>query len=341
MNERPDGFLERLYRDSPPEYSFKAENAEEWKQWRQDLRQAFLGDLGIGKEDKPALDPQLLEETACEGYTRQRVSFTTFTGLDMLAYVLIPSDGRLKHPAVVACHGHGYGSREIVGLLPDGTETQGDPGYQKNFALSLVDKGFLVIVPEILGFGDRRLAEDRNKPLGSSSCDRVSSFLLMMGRTMAGMRVAETMRTIDYLESRKDVDGTRIGCMGISGGGLVCSFTAAVDDRIKAAVVSGYANTFHDSVMAMEHCIDNFVPGLVRHAELPDILSLIAPRPLLMESGTEDPIFPIQAFHLAHERIRKAYALLDAEDRVDVDVFIGDHQIGGEKAFPFLVDWLR
>ena len=341
MNERPDGFLERLYLGNPPEYAFKAENADEWRQWKQDLRQAFLGDLGIGKEDKPALDPQLLEETACPGYTRQRVSFTTFDGLDMLAYVLIPTDGRTRHPAVVACHGHGYGSREIVGLAPDGSATQGDPGYQKNFALSLVDKGFLVVVPEILGFGDRRLAEDRDKPLGSSSCHRVSTYLLMMGRTMAGMRVAETMRTIDYLESRNDVDTSRIGCMGISGGGLVCAFTAAVDERIKAAVVSGYAGTFLDSVLSIDHCVDNFVPGLVRHAELPDLLSLIAPRPLLMESGTEDPIFPIQAFHAAHERIRKVYALLDAEARVDVDVFIGNHQIGGEKAFPFLVEWLR
>ena len=76
MNERPDGFLERLYRETRPEYAFKAESGEEWNQWRTDLRAAFLGDLGIGKEDKPALDPQLLEETACPGYTRQRVSFT-------------------------------------------------------------------------------------------------------------------------------------------------------------------------------------------------------------------------------------------------------------------------
>ena len=341
MNERPDAFLESLYREIRPEHAFKAESVDEWKRWRMDLRQAFLADLGIDGLDKPDLAPKVLEETACDGYVRQRVRFTTFEHLDMLAYVLVPTDGKATHPAVVACHGHGYGSREIVGLQPDGSVTRGDPGYQKNFALSLVEKGFLVIAPEILGFGDRRLVEDKDEPLASSSCDRVSSYLLMMGRTMAGMRVAETMRTIDYLESRPDVDASRIGCMGISGGGLVCSFTAAVDERIGVAVVSGYANTFLDSVLAMEHCIDNFVPGLVRHAEMPDLLSLIAPRPLLMESGTRDPIFPIKAFHQAHEQVRKAYALLGAEERLDTDVFEDDHRIWGVKAFPWLERWLR
>src|SRR5690606_22882702 len=122
------------------------------------------------------------------------------------------------------CHGHGYGSREVVGLGMDGKPLK-NPTYQKNFGLELVKRGFLVIVPELLGFGDRRLREDMEKPLDDSSCYRISTYLMMLGRTMAGMRVWETIRTVDYLFTRDDVDCARIGCMGISGGGLVSAFT--------------------------------------------------------------------------------------------------------------------
>lgn len=79
--------------------------------------------------------------------------------------------------------------------------------------------------------------------------------------------------------------------MGISGGGLVAAFASALDERIKAAVVSGYVNTFEASIMAIRHCIDNYVPGLLQDAEMPDIVGLIAPRPLLIESGRTTGFF--------------------------------------------------
>jgi len=69
-------------------------------------------------------------------------------------------------------------------------------------------------------------------------------------------------------------------------------YAAAVEERIKVAVISGYLNTFKDSIMAMKHCECNYLPGILKYGEMYDICSLIAPRPLLIESGKNDPIFP-------------------------------------------------
>jgi len=173
-----------------------------------------------------------------------------------------------------------------------------------------------------------------------SSCHEICTYLLQFGHTMAGHRAYDVMRSVDYLAARPDVDPARIGCMGISGGGLAATFAAALGDPIRAAVVSGYINTFAASILAVHHCVDNYVPGLSRIADLPDLAALIAPRALLMEAGTEDPIFPIGAAKEAYERIRRAYRLLGAEKKLAIDVFEGGHQISGAAAYDWLSEYL-
>jgi len=162
----------------------------------------------------------------------------------------------------------------------------------------------------------------------------------MHGKTMAGARVYDIMRAIDYLSARGDVDAEKIGCMGISGGGLVCAFSSAVDERIKAAVVSGYTCTFKESVMSIRHCIDNYIPGILNAAEMPDIIGLIAPRPLLVESGTEDRWFPVAGTRAAFSRLEKIYGLLGVRDRLEKDIFEGPHEISGKLAYDWLEKWL-
>ncbi len=337
----PDRYLRNLYENSKPKFNFDVRHMDEYTRWRDGLRETFARDLGNFPKHKIELNARTIEEEReYEDYTLERVVYDGDVDLPIPAYILKPKNRPGKLPAIVACHGHGYGSREIIGLNPDGTDNHGDPGYQKNFALKLVKRGFLVIVPDLLGFGDRRMEEDRHKHPNESSCHMISTYLLMMGKTMAGLRVNDIMRTIDYLETRDDVDVDRIGCMGISGGGLVCGFVTALDERIKAAVISGYTNTFRDSVMSVFHCVDNFIPGLVNNAEMPDILGLIAPRPLLIESGSKDPIFPIEAAQRAYEKIKDIYRFLEAEDKIDSDFFEGDHEISGAKAYDWMERWL-
>lgn len=190
--------------------------------WRSQLRTRVKERLGGFPTMAAALNPVLLERITCDGYIRERIEITTYAGLRMPVYLLIPGDGSVtdtKRPAIVACHGHGYGSREISGMEPDGSLRTGEPGLHKDFAVALVKRGYVVAAPELLGFGDRRLEEDRDAPPGVSSCTKIAAHLLMVGKTLAGHRVYETTRVLDYVSTRPEVDSERIGSMGISGGG--------------------------------------------------------------------------------------------------------------------------
>lgn len=308
-------------------------------EWRPVLAAGFTGRLGGFPETPAELQPVLLERVTCSGYTRERIEITTYDGLRMPLYLLIPEQAVPSPvPAVIAVHGHGYGSREITGLNPDGSDREGEAGLHKDFAVSLVKQGYVVAAPEVLGFGDRRLAEDlaSGEP-GRNSCFRLSSALLMTGQTMAGYRIYETMRTLDYLQTRDEVIGERIGIMGISGGGLVAGFTAALDERIRCAVVSGYANTFADSILTRNHCLDNYIPGILLEAEMPDLLGLIAPRGLFLESGNADPLFGPAGTRKALGRLQLIYSAAGQGGQVEADFFAGGHEIHGEPAFA----WLR
>jgi len=90
----------------------------------------------------------------------------------------------------------------------------------------------------------------------------------------------------------------------------------------------------------MHHCVDNYIPGLNQHAEMPDLVGLIAPVPLLLEMGAQDTIFPIEASKGAERHIRRIYRLLGEEDKLDSDIFEGPHEISGVKAYDWLVRWL-
>jgi len=128
--------------------------------------------------------------------------------------------------------------------------------------------------------------------------------------------------------------------MGISGGGTVTTFSAALEPRIRAAMISGYLNTFRDSVMSLSHCIDNYVPGILDWAEMYDVAGLIAPRPLFVESGIEDDIFPIEASKQSFARVRKVYEVFGAAPLAQQEVFNDIHSFYGVQGLPFLAKHL-
>ncbi|MFC9708312.1 alpha/beta hydrolase family protein [Paenibacillus sp. NPDC056933] len=329
-----------LQKQTSPRGRSAYQKGQSLEQWRSQLRTRIKERLGGFPSVAAELNPVLLERISCDGYIRERVEITTYAGLRMPIYVLIPNEVSVTNelrPAIVACHGHGYGSREISGMEPDGSPRRGEPGLHKDFAVALVQRGYVVAAPELLGFGDRRLQEDRDAPPGTSSCTKIAAHLLMTGQTLAGHRIYETIRVMDYVITRPEADPSRIGSMGISGGGLVTAFTAALDERCRAAVVSGYASTFHGSILDRNHCLDNYIPGILREAELPDIIGLIAPRPLLIEAGSEDQVFPLQTAKEAYARLTEIYEHAGARGSLDADFFIGAHEISGAKAY----DWLK
>lgn len=331
----PDLYFSQYIQNIQPQSAFIRER--DVGQWRRELTERLRSLLGTFPDYPAPLAPLLLERTERPDHIRERVEITTYEGLRMPMYILFPQGSeREPRPVMLALHGHGYGSREIVGIDPDGAERKELPGLHKDFALEWVRRGFIVIAPELLGFGDRRLTEDHTADPKKSSCQRLALALLMAGETLAGYRIYETMRALDYVHLREEADTNRIGCMGISGGGMIASLVSALDERIGAAIVSGYANTFEDSILSRSHCLDNYIPGILREARMADLIGLIAPRPLLIEAGSEDKVFPVTGAKRAYTILEQIYEAAGVKEKLAADFFTGGHEISGQIAY----DWL-
>lgn len=263
----------------------------------------------------------------------------------MPCFVLVPQNRAEATPLkpVIALHGHGtWGAKAIV-------KTPGDPlgaalNQQMNydFAGQLARRGYMVFVPEMRGFGERMEAAEHREGEAQwiSSCYAAGVNALLLGKTLLGLRIYDVMRLVDYIRSLPDDLADTLGCVGLSGGGMATFFTTALDSRITCAVVSGYFNTFRSSIMAMRHCLCNFVPGIVRIAEMVDIAGLVAPRPLLIETGARDPIFPSAATQQAYKELQKIYAVFGAVQNLGIDIFQGEHEWSGRKAYDWLAKWL-
>ena len=143
------------------------------------------------------------------------------------------------------------------------------------------------------------------------------------------------MRLVDVLEGLGEVDEDRIGCAGLSMGGEWTMWLTACDLRVKAAVVSGWMCTT-EGVLRVPNCPCWCPPGLLTLCDIAEVHILIAPRPLLFESATEDGCFPIDATRAGYEKVGKGYAAFGAAPRVRQHTFAGGHAWNGGQAYAFM-----
>lgn len=310
-----------------PKAAFAAQTPEEARAWADRWRPELRRMVGALDEPFPPLEATFSDEADVQGIRRVAVEFASRVGLRAKGYLLHPR-GQGKRPAVVCNPGHGTGADALVGVA--------EADYQHQFALEAASRGYVALALEPVGFGRRRSNDQGN------SCLRDTSMAFALGESMIGWRVRDAMAAVSLLIGLGDlVDPERIGMIGISGGGTVSLWAAALDERVAATLVSGYLCTFRDSILAVDHCIDNYVPGMVQTFEMSDIASLIAPRALVAESGTVDPIFPKEGFLAACEAVGRAYSAHGAPDRFAQHLFEGDHVFKGTESFAALDRWLR
>ena len=335
---QPATSLWKEYDPTAAPRAFKAETAAEARRWQRTTRRALAGLLRLEAGERTDPAPRRIEVVDKGDYLREKIVLRTGPRAQMPVYLLLPKGAEGPLPSVVAFHGHGYGVKDIVGLWEDGGERDVPDGYHKDFGVALCRAGFAVAAPEISGFGERQTDFSRLR-LGQgapSTCAHMAFLAFHLGTSAVGIRVRDGLRLVDYLESRPEFDTARLGAMGISGGGMHTFFSTCIDERIRACVVSGYFSTFRESVLAMGHCPCNYVPGLSEFGEMHDLAGLIAPRPMLVEAGTHDPIFPISAVRSGLARARKVYGVFGAGGEVKADIFSGRHQISGARAYDFL-----
>jgi dienelactone hydrolase len=299
-------------------------------EWRVRCRVRLGALLGPFPEPVP-LELETLESVQCQGYRRDTVVFDTEVTMSVPAYLLVP-DGRVSPgPAVLAAHGHGPGKSLVCGLA----ET---PAPNGDYAVQLVRRGYVVLAPDMRCFGERA---DWNPP-DHYVCDTNLVHAVMAGENPLAQNLWDLARCLDVLEAHPLVDAGRIGMVGLSYGGTVTLFLAAWDERVAACVVSGYFSSWAEAhKMPWNMCGSQVLTGMLGQLEHVHLGALIAPRPLLIESGTQDDLFPYTVASAGYERLRAVYATLGAGgDRIAHDVFEGGHQWHGDAAYPFLEKWL-
>src|SRR5437773_7375101 len=291
----PVAYARDRYAQAARRLRFQARTRTEADDWQKTLRAKLTELVGGFPSQRQPLRPITLDTRTFPGYRREKIVFDSSPGISVLAYLLLPEKTRTPAATMICVPGHGRGVDDIVGIGEQGRERTDKAGYQHDFAIQVAEAGMAAVAIEPMAFGCRRDPLNARQGLSRKGCEPAAGAALLLGETMIGWRVWDVMRTIDYIATRPELDARRIACMGISGGGTVTVFATAIEPRIRAALVSGYLNTFRDSVGSLAHCIDNYVPGILNWAEMHDITGLIAPRPLFVESGEKDNIFPIGA----------------------------------------------
>ena len=337
----PVVFTRDRYAAAPRRLRFNARTRSEAEAWQKRLRAKLTELVGGFPASRAPLRPAVLDTRSFPGYTREKIVFDSQPGVSVLAYLLLPEKARRPAAVMICVPGHGRGVDDIVGIDEKGNERTDKTGYQHDFAIQVAEAGIAALAIEPMGFGCRRDPVNARQGLGRKACDPVAGGALLVGQTMIGWRVWDIMRTVDYIATRSELDQNRMGCMGISGGGTVTVFSTALEPRIRVALVSGYLNTFRDSIGSLAHCSDNYVPGILNWAEMHDLAGLIAPRPLFVESGEKDNIFPIQASIESFNEVQKIYSVFGARDLAEQEVFPDEHAFWGKRGIPFLARQLK
>jgi dienelactone hydrolase len=337
----PVAYTLDLYAAAPRRLRFEARTRGDAQVWQKQLASKLTELVGGFPAERRPLRPITLETRVFPGYSREKIVFDSRPGVSVLAYLLLPEMARRPAAVAICVPGHGRGVDDIVGIDDRGGERTDKAGYQHDFAIQAAEAGMAAVAIEPMAFGCRRDAVNARQGLSRKACDPAAGGALLVGQTMIGWRVWDVMRTLDYIATRSELDSSRVGCMGISGGGMVTLFAAALEPRIRAAFVSGYLNTFRDSIGSLAHCIDNYVPGILNWAEMHDVAGLIAPRPLFVESGDKDNIFPIRASIESFNKVREVYGVFGAADRIEQEVFPGEHSFWGKRGIPFLARHLN
>ena len=320
-------------------YSFACRSIDEWSAWRLEFTAALK--LLCGYDTMVPADPvpRLTGTREFPDHTRERVEIRTEPGITMPFFVLIPKNMQPPFPAVIALPGHRSGGKLAVAgcrEIPEIEETIAVHNY--DYGLQLVREGNIVFCPDPRGHGERQEPGEESRL--SASCSRINHMALPLGQTLLGMQVWDVHRLIDYIQTRKECRSGSIACVGFSGGGLQCLWAAALDERISAAVISGYMYGSRDSLLDLSNnCSCNYIPRLWGYADMGDIAALIAPRPLCIESGTDDPLNGHRGLANVYPQtavISRAYSLLNKGENFRHAVFSGGHRWHGEESIPWL-----
>jgi len=291
--------------------------------------------LGLNElaERRVPLDPRTLFSRELSVGSMEKIRFSSELGADVLAYLALPRAAAPPYPLMICLQGHSSGMHNSLGLRSDDEATEVEVEGGRDFARQALREGWAALCIEQRSLGQRaeQLQARTNR---YNPCHDAALHALLLGRTLLGERLYDVERGIDYASTRPEIDLSRVGITGNSGGGTVAIWAAALLGRIGFAMPSCALCTFRDSLMSIYHCADNYVPGVLKVAEMADVAGLIAPRPMVVVTGEQDEIFPIEGVRRCHEAVRRVYTALGHDDRLVLAVGRGGHRYYPELAWP-------
>jgi len=341
MKQEPDSFvrfLDSYGAANPPRMRY--EKGTDFAKWQKRFR-AQLHELRGPVPDRVAPEPELLETVQEEGYTRHVLRIPVNAFVTLPAYLLVPNGAKEdgSRPGVLALHGHvprPFDALDFMCGLQTGQERGQTPHAHALFA---VQAGYVVMVPAWWGWTGR----DGHQPLlGKSSnryevgCDRIQMVASMYGLNVSALHVQDGQAALDALAARPEVDDTRLGCLGNSQGGRMTMWLALHDERIKACVAAGCANLFRERSLKLKCCGIQFPPGILQYGDVPELFSLIAPRPMQLQAGKQDHSVTRSDYDLIADTVRNAYAMLGAEQKLDCQLHAEGHLLLWDLAERFL-----
>jgi len=315
--------------------------------WQSESRKLFKDILGFGTFED--CDNKLYEISVEEfsEYTRIKYVLQTEEKVYMPFFALIPSGMKPdeRRPSVICPQGHFKRAKESVAAVrhEEGV-TEDMEVYHTHYGEDFVKMGSIVFCPDARGFGERSEKAGQGEGKWQCTCTNLNRMAIPLGRCAIGMSVWDLFKLCDYIQTRPDCDPDRIGCAGLSGGGLQTLFFAAIDTRIRCACTSGYFYGAMESLLEMnENCDCNYVPNLWRYFDMGDIASLIAPRALIIETGAQDDLngkSGIDNVMSQFDITKRIYKLSGFEEKLVHTVFDAGHKWNGADVYPFFQKYL-
>lgn len=321
--------------------AFKGATPGDFEAWQIATRDRLFDLLGLSLMDRVPIEVRELDRVQIAGgIVRTHAMLQVERDVWMPFYLLEPQAPKLDAHGCKHCyicpHGHqGAGAASVAGVTGVPAVDDAVRKFNYDYGLRLARMGYVTVCPDARGWGSRRdwkgQGDDENSYL-RGTCLNQARMAEPLGLTVAGLNAWDNMRLIDYLEARGDIAMDDLGCFGFSGGGYMTLYLAALDPRVRKAFVSGYLYGVDDSLLHLNgNCSCNYVPGLWRLLDMGDIASLIAPRPLLVQSCEGDHLNGARGLANVDEQlsiVRDAYGLVGHADDLLHEVCPGGHHLG-------------
>lgn len=361
--------------DQPGRLSFLQAGVDNVDTWRKSA-QARVMECLAQPETQTLADARVDAIESHDGLTIERISWQLGYGPRTQAILLKPEKAKGKLPAVIGLHDHGgnkyFGLDKITrtSAAQHAMMARHQDHYYggRAWANELARRGYVVLVHDTYAFASRRLkmeevAEPARKKVAPVDDDSEASIeiynrfaaehehlmaksLFCAGTTWPGVFTGEDQRALDYLCSRDDVDVERIGCAGLSGGGLRTVYLGGIDKRIRCACCVGMMSTWRDYLLnkCHTHTWMIYIPLLPRDLDYPEVLAMRAPLPTLVQNNEQDALFTLPEMQRADRMMNQVFQKAGAAERYRCTFYPGPHKFDvpmQTEAFEWFDRWLK